>query len=406
MLDTMKLAAQMGAVAEHLQNEAIASQNRLQRVLEVYAAACANPQPWISRQDSDPKHLWFNPAIPMEDLSTKISIQPLETGHVAIATDGSQITPNHHEVAYCSLVNVGRIAIDYSGQRLPLLDSTPQVFYRSEDLNHGRPAGVGVETILALRRTQAEMEELTALALDWHRKSCPAIALADGALIHWGLDSLPSDYHQQWMDPLLKCYDQLRKKRIPIVGYISSSRSGEMMNFLRLGLCPFETCECNVHCSEGTLRNAPCTPDKTKQAKSKTKGLARSLGDAVLWSQLLEPGQRSPLWRSQVKLLETYGRHRVYFCYLNVGQEIARVEFPEWVAQDNDLLRLALEGVLMQVRRGMGYPVVLAEAHHLAVVRGGDRQRFFALLQREMERVGLPGRTVSLKEASKRAGFA
>ena len=400
MLDTLKLAAQMGAVAEHLQQEEIANRSRLERVLEVFASACNNPQPWIGRHNSDPKHLWFHPALPVEDLTVKQTIEPLETAHVAIATDGSQIAPSHHEVAYCSLINVGRVVIDYGGKRMPLLDSIPQVFYRSEDLNRGRPPGVSAESILALRRTQAELEELTALALEWHRKSCPAIALADGALIHWGLDVLPSDWHQQWMDPLLTCYELLRKKKIPIVGYVSSSRSGEMLNYLRLGLCPFESCVCNTNCSDIQLRNAPCAPYESN------KDGRRSPSDTVLWSQMLAAGERSPLWRSQVRLLETYGRHRIYFCYLNVGAEVARVEFPEWVAKDSDLLERSLGAVLMQVQRGTGYPLVLAEAHHLAVVRRGDRQRFFALLQREIEKAGLPKRTVSLKEANKQTGFA
>ena len=406
MLDTIKLAAQMGAVAQHLQQEAIANRERLQRVLEVLETACNAPQPWVARQDSDPKQLWFNPAIPIEDLSYKQAIQPLERNHVAIATDGSQITPSHHEVAYCSLVNVGRIAIDYSGQRLPLLDSTPQVFYRSQDLNRGRPPGVGVETMLALRRTQAEMGELTALALEWHQDESPAIALADGALIHWGLDALPSDWHQQWMDPLLTCYDQLKRERIPIAGYISSSRSGETLNYLRLGLCPYDSCECNVHCGDVKLQHAPCAPDRLSNNKKSKQERPRSLGDALVWAQLLAPGERSPVWRSQVNVLQTYGPHRIYFCYFHVGQEVARVEFPEWVAEDATMLQRTLGMVLTQVQRGMGYPVVLAEAHHLAVVRGGDRQRFFTLLQREIEKVGLPGRSVSLKEASKRVGFA
>ena len=405
MLDTIKLAAQMGAVAKHLQQEAVANRDRLQRVLQVFATACDNPQPWMARQESDPKQLWFNPAIPVEELGVTKAIQPLDSAHVAIATDGSQITPSHHEVAYCSLVNVGRIAIDYSGQRLPLLDSTPQVFYRSQDLNRGRPPGASVDTILALRRTQAEIEELTALALEWHRQSSPAIALADGALIHWGLDALPADWHQQWMDPILKCYDRLKQNRIPIAGYISSSRSGEMTNFLRLGLCPFEACDCNANCGDMQLQNAPCAPDRPSRRKFQQGG-SQPLGDTVLWAQLLAEGERSPLWRSQVKVLQAYGPHRIYFCYLNVGEEIARVEFPEWVAEDTELLDRTLGAVLTQVNRGMGYPVVLAEAHHLAVVRGGDRQRFFALLQQEIEKVGLPGRSVSLKEASKRAGFS
>jgi hypothetical protein len=50
--------------------------------------------------------------------------------------------------------------------------------------------------------------------------------------------------------------------------------------------------------------------------------------------------------------------------------------------------------------------VALAEAHNQAVVRGGDRHRFFALLERELIRAGLKNVGVSAKEARKRGSIA
>jgi hypothetical protein len=50
--------------------------------------------------------------------------------------------------------------------------------------------------------------------------------------------------------------------------------------------------------------------------------------------------------------------------------------------------------------------VALAEAHNQAVVRGGDRTRFFALLEREMIRAGLQNIGTSYKEARKRGSIA
>jgi hypothetical protein len=74
-----------------------------------------------------------------------------------------------------------------------------------------------------------------------------------------------------------------------------------------------------------------------------------------------------------------YGEHQIYFCYVHVGTEIARVEVPAWVAENPEKLDSALSLMLAQVQKGYGYPVALAEAHNQAVVRGGDRARFFAL---------------------------
>jgi hypothetical protein len=79
---------------------------------------------------------------------------------------------------------------------------------------------------------------------------------------------------------------------------------------------------------------------------------------------------------------------------------------PAWVAEDGDLFNMALSLTLAQVQKGFGYPVALAEAHNQAVVRGGDRTRFFALLEREMIRAGLQNIGTSYKEARKRGSIA
>jgi hypothetical protein len=78
------------------------------------------------------------------------------------------------------------------------------------------------------------------------------------------------------------------------------------------------------------------------------------------------------------------------------------VEFPVWLAEDSELLDQSLAIVLSQIEKGFGYPVALAEAHNQAVVRGGDRRRFFALLEQQLVRTGLRSIGTSYKEARKR----
>ena len=98
---------------------------------------------------------------------------------------------------------------------------------------------------------------------------------------------------------------------------------------------------------------------------------------------------------------ESYGKHQVYFYYLNVGPEIARVEIPHWVAKDETLLSLGHSLILDQCRRGQGYPVAISEAHEQVVITGSDRQMFKRMMAEALEREGLPVYT-SEKERSKR----
>lgn len=222
--------------------------------------------------------------------------------------------------------------------------------------------------------------------------------MVDGSLIYWFLDSLPADARALILPDILAAWQQLQACGIPLVGYLSASRSTESLNFLRLQACPYLAPDCQTHCSEdrGKLKqdNAPCQ-------------VFTPLRDVTLWSTTLEPGERGPLWRSSAPILEEYGEENaIYFCYVNVGVEIARVEFPAWVAANSTMLDSALSLVLAQVQKGYGYPIALAEAHNHAVVRGGDRKRFFAMLERQMLKAGLKNIETSYKEARKRGSIA
>jgi NurA-like 5'-3' nuclease len=96
-----------------------------------------------------------------------------------------------------------------------------------------------------------------------------------------------------------------------------------------------------------------------------------------------------------------YGEHKVYFFYLRVGDEIARLEIPQWVAKDEGLLNLTHALVLDQCQRGQGYPVALSEAHEQAVVTTADREEFWQLVESLMVEEHMPTPT-SAKSQSKR----
>ncbi|MBI4198713.1 MAG: DNA double-strand break repair nuclease NurA, partial [Chloroflexi bacterium] len=85
-----------------------------------------------------------------------------------------------------------------------------------------------------------------------------------------------------------------------------------------------------------------------------------------------------------------YKGHEVSFFYLNAGEEIARVEVPAWVAQNEPLLGLAHALVLDQCRRGLGYPAAIMEAHEQAVINGSDREFFRQMVEEALAGNRLP----------------
>jgi hypothetical protein len=394
MLDLAKLAVKIPGMSQHFKKEVAASRQRLDRALQLFDLAQSQQNLLTERYHLWRDRLFFSVALPIEPLNTKVRIATAPKSHSVFATDGSQIAPSHHEIAYCYLINIGRIMLHYGQNLHPLLDSIPEVYYRREDLYASKQWGIRTEEWMGYRRGVLEAQYLAEMACRWVRPpgphTDPNLAMVDGSLIYWFLESLPQEARDQILLPLLAAWEELKIARIPLLGYLSASRSSEAMNFLRLQACNYETPNCGLHCSGLEQDTTPCQ-------------LFEPLRDATFWSYLLEPGQRSPLWQSSARILDLYSTdQRIYFCYVNVGTEIARVEVPAWVVEDPSLLEQSLSIMLAQVNKGYGYPVAIAEAHNQAVVRGGDRARFFALLEQQMLKTGLQNVGTSYKEARKR----
>jgi hypothetical protein len=395
MLDLQKLMGQMQGMSEQLQKEAQQLTGKLDRAETIFHQATANQANLCEHSELLRDRFMFNCAEPVEPLGQIQSISPITTPHIVLATDGSQIAPSRHEIAYCYLINIGRVAIYYNSGIYPLLDNVPEVFYKTEDLYKARQWGIQTEQWMTLKRTVAENVALANLAIATigsHPQS-PMLAFSDGALVHWEMDEIPADARSQLLPDILAAWDDLKSRRIPIAGYISAPRAAEATNFLRLQICPFEQPDCHTHCSTKPLDSAPCSQ-------------IQPLRDGTLWSRLLKVGECSPLWKNQARILQEYGEHQIYFCYLHVGTEIARIEMPAWTALDAEMRSQALQIILAQVQKGYGYPVVLAEAHNQAVVTGSDRRRFFAILEQQMVKSGLRNITTSYKESRKRSSIA
>ena len=73
-----------------------------------------------------------------------------------------------------------------------------------------------------------------------------------------------------------------------------------------------------------------------------------------------------------------------------LGDEIARVEVPSWVADNEHLTSLTHSLILDQCRKGMGYPVAIMEAHEQAVINGHDRELFRRMIEEALEDNRLP----------------
>ena len=321
---------------------------------------------------------------------------------VVAAVDGSHIDVDRHLPVACYLLNFGGCVLTYGSNPNATLFSDPYLATAPEELYISDPTNsTGEEMIsgalLGLVRTVKELETL-AKTVEECPPGLPVLGLVDGSLVLWGLSG--QAYRPYVSDaiindgllPAMKRLEKLAETRpVALAAYVSFPRSTEVVNAVRCSLCPHDNAVCTESCNNRRSTQQPCDG-------------ANEFLDRDIFQRLLEPGWRSPVYKTNSSVSrESYDEaHKVYFFYVNAGEEIGRVEVPKWVAKNETLLSLTHSLVWDQCQRGQGYPVAISESHEQAVVSAGDRRVFRRLLTDSLERQGLSAAT-SQKDRSKRS---
>ena len=392
-LDLTRLVAQVGEMVSRLKSDAGERRLRLDRAQKALADYSGQAEA-LKNKIAASSGLGLVAGI-VDGLNGHYPPPPLPDDFAVFASDGSQIDVDRHRSTRCYLVNIGSAMLRYGSAPDAALESQPHLSTREEDLVIRDPGNSAQEQVVAgpvlgLVRDVKEVERLIDLAQDLP-DGLPALALVDGTLIKWGLRGLPPFVIDQLLEgAFLKHLDQLRERSqkgpLALASYISYPGGSDVINALKVGLCPQETVNADNDC-----------PDcKTRECDA----IAR-IRDLDLFGRLLQPGERTDVFWGNSIILDRYGPHRVYFFYQDIGEEIARVEVPEWIASNSELLGLTHSLVFDQCRRGHGYPVALSEAHEKAVVTGADAENFWRLVEQEMAEEGMP-LSGSAKSRSKR----
>ena len=331
-------------------------------------------------------------AEPVEPPALLVPAPSGQGDYSVVAVDGSQIELDPHAPVYCFLLNYGVAILRYRSG--PGQDSDAWLFsrtelrYRPEDLAMevaGRTVALGGQ-FLGIHRQLGELELLADLAADDDRLASPKLALQDGAMRLSVLEGPGVD--QALRDELtrrhLRALDRLKQSQVPVASYVSRPRSDDVVRALRLWRRTFPPSEA----SHGSVELADEDFD--------------GISDRDVFKEVLEEaGDRSAVFCSSWRTSrDQYGDHRVHFVYLNTGDEIARVDLPEWVACDPAALEFVHGTIVDQIEKGLGYPVSLTEAHEQAVVRSADRRLFWDLVERSAREAGLSP-TQSAKATSK-----
>jgi hypothetical protein len=305
----------------------------------------ALPTPWLIPS-------WQGP------LDRTVAIAPLNNPYRVVAIDGSQIYPDRHQGTACFLINIGTVDITYGL-------NVPQVYFDTQPFVYvGKDHADEIEAsadLVNCRRQELELvaglERSKLIAEQLAQKPMPYAFLFDGSLIFWHLESKEQDLKDAFLGRYLGLLHELYNQQVICAGYISLPKNKELVNLMRIELCNFVIEGCTQH------------------------QIVDHLVDTAIASFFLPARARTTVFASNAKIGALYPDHlKPYFFYLNVETEIARVEIPTWIAHNEQLVDGIAALLLDQSLKGHGYPLVLAEAHEQAVVKGPDRDFFYQLI--------------------------
>jgi NurA domain len=395
-LDLSKLVGQIVDLATSLKSKAGERHTKLEFALKTLRSSAADLNTLKLKVEAS-KTTWLVPGL-KEDIDTGKEAPNCPANFLVLASDGSHIDVDRHQSAHCFLINIGMAQLQYGRNPDAQLLSFPTLFFKDIDVvirsNDGRQIPIEGQ-LLGIKRSIEECRWLAERLYELD-VALPTVALLDGSLIFWRLaEQIYPDFviRELLVDGFIKYLSRLkelsRRRQVAIASYISYPRSTEVVNLLRLAVCPHPIIDCDRYCA-GKFEHRECDA-------------VDGLLDRDLFARLLAPGQRSALFSSRSSVVVNYyGENEVNFFYIRLNGEIARVEVPLWVAEDEKLVGLVHSVILAQCQGGLGYPVALSEAHELAVVNAADRGQFWELVEQVMIEDGILLES-SAKSESKRA---
>jgi len=315
-----------------------------------------------------------------EPLDQRTQPADIKEAYVSLAADGSQITPSRHDRVEFGVINTGIFRMEAGGAfpKPPDEITHSRLLYGEELEYQGR---VVSEDLIALWR---DLDERRLLAERAAKEALPVVALTDGPLELYQEPRQQEEFANLFQDYLMELR-KLAALGVVTAGYVDKPRADLVVRLLELAALGDEDLE---------------------QA-----GRYRPFGgvtDFDLFNPLLQPGERSALFRLQSVSTKNYtGELSLYFFYLKAGSQegsaLARVEIPAWVASDPEKVARAHAVLVGQCGRlgNRPYPYALHRAHEIALVRWEEKQTLEDMIVAELYRLGIQVGEKSNKQTHK-----
>jgi hypothetical protein len=288
---------------------------------------------------------WKNRSESMEWVDSVLSGVPVG------AVDGSQIYSDKNYEIPLAVIQISRIFNRHTSDR-DYSQDTDAMIITPDEFEAASVYSFGSEYIDA-RRFSMECEGIIRL-MNEHKS---LFILLDGALILSHINVLNKNIREIYIKAITKLLETGEKTRNPVIGFIDTTMPRDitlMMHFLFL----------------------------LKKSK---------LSDTHLFSTMLW-GERTAAFlcdrddrrgEEARSVLDNYGRFKneIAFCYMKLGSSLpSRIEFPAWVYKEGSLDEIADIIRSQCIIRG-NYPDILMRAHDAAVIRMGEHELFYGMLE-------------------------
>jgi hypothetical protein len=285
---------------------------------------------------------------PIEIPGRAIKVEKEISDYTAIAADGSEVPINEDFFFPYYIINIGFIALKYGKDHFFFADSNAKIYFEENELYEkvGDKSFLVRGELLSSKMLLEESKKLEELLKDFYTVEVPVLALFDGTLIQWEIKETSETYKNNFVKNFQRMILIAEQLKEPLAGYISGTHSRDVMEMIRIFL--------------------------EMKGEDFDKKLLSIIKDADIFKIILRKGERSAVFRSNAPILNLY-KAPIYFFFLNVGSEVVRIEIPEFIAFDNDLLEITCALILSQSKKGGGYPVALKEAHEQAVIKSSER---------------------------------
>lgn len=320
-----------------------------------------------------------------EPLNATVDPPPLPAQATLVATDGSQILPNRHAPYLYSLINIGVIVYFHGRGRAPDQFTRPVLDYPGRPGTNGE-AFVDNGALVNLRRDRAEIEVLERVVWDYRDDKASRLALLDQRLLYWPAVGTAEGEGSGVLRAWQAAMTRIRENGGRLAGYIVKPGKQSvltMLDTLDIDRSGFEA---------GRLTDSEAN---------------LGLTDAMIFSHLLGPGQRSKVFvdvsAHNDDFRENDEDNEVCFFYLNpglVGRQIARVDIPSSVARESQAVADVHSLIVDQCRILGDYPYILARADEIAVVGRRDQEHLDTLIGSAMGRYGMMDE-ITAKQSSK-----